>query len=65
MNQSILDLVHTEDRDIFIRHMQINPSQTPASLQEGESQTAPEYTSLGMSPAMFKGCSIVVLRCVM
>ena len=58
MNQSILDLVHAEDRSIFMRHMQIKPSQTPGNPpDEGQSPSVPEYINLGMSPTVFRGLS--------
>ena len=59
MNQSILDLIHAEDRDIFMRHIQIYPSQAPGSPpKEGELPTVPEYMKFGMAPAMFRGHSV-------
>jgi len=59
LNQSILDHVHVEDRDIFMRHVQIYPSQKPGSQpEEGESSSAPEYMKLGMTPVMFRGQSV-------
>lgn len=56
MNQSMLDLIHAEDRQIFQHHMQLDPQQTPPEPpQEGDPPTMPEYAKYGFTAEMFRG----------
>jgi len=56
MNQSMLDLIHADDRDIFVRNMLLNPKDKPTDPPEdGDPPTAPEYAKYGVTPEMFEG----------
>ena len=55
MNLSMLDFVHVDDREIFMRQMRINQKGESAALnEEGQANTVPEYVSMGMTAEMFK-----------
>nr|NP_001071651.1 transcription factor protein [Ciona intestinalis]BAE06305.1 transcription factor protein [Ciona intestinalis] len=59
MNQSMLDLIHAEDRDLFTRQMYMNPKCPPKTTPpvDGETPQVPEYTNHGLSANMFKELS--------
>ena len=55
MNLSMLDFVHVDDRDIFMRQMRVNQKDKPGPLPEEGQATIPEYVHMGMTPEEFKG----------
>lgn len=56
MNQSMLDLIHAEDREQFMRQMQIyQQDPVPPPAEEGDPPIMPEYIKRGLTPEAFKG----------
>ena len=54
MNLSMLDFVHVDDRDIFMRQMRINQKDLPPELPEEGKSTIPEYANMGLGPDEFE-----------
>ena len=55
MNLSMLDFVHVDDREIFMRQMRVNQKDQPASPPEDGQPSVPEYVKMGMTSEEFKG----------
>jgi len=54
MNISMLDFVHVDDRDVFMRQMRINQKDLPSDLPEEGKASIPEYVNMGMGPEEFE-----------
>ena len=55
MNLSMLDFVHVDDREIFMRQMRVNQKDQPTEPPEEGQTSIPEYVNMGMSAEEFKG----------
>ena len=63
MNLSMLDFVHVDDRETFMKQLRINKNQPvePPQLDNEQASSMPEYAKLRWTPEWFQGKVLLAL----